>query len=167
MKAHDIPKITKRFKGNIYNIHLDIRQWKTFKSRQKFNWDCVRFSPNNKNTVPREPGIYAFVVSWTPSKAPPHGYILYIGIAGHTKSTSTLRARYTQYLREQRNASGRPRVVFMLNEWKEDLFFYYAPLPNSKSNLRMIESRMISAIIPPVNQKDFDTYIDKPRRAAF
>jgi len=55
----------------------------------------------------------------------------------------------------------------MLVEFAEDLKFYFACMPAAKSRLKEIESRLLSAIIPPVNQNDFEAEVSVARKAAF
>jgi len=55
----------------------------------------------------------------------------------------------------------------MLMEFSSDLKFYFAALPSAKSTLEDIETKLLSAIIPPVNQVDFEAEVTVARKAAF
>ena len=65
-------------------------------------WDSIRFGDAEKCKVPNDKrGIYAFAVCQLSDVLPPHGYILYIGIAGRDSNRS-LRERYEDYLNEKK-----------------------------------------------------------------
>ena len=98
----------------------------------------------------QERGIYAFTLELTGLKLPPHGYILYVGIAGDT-SGSSLQKRYGQYLQELRSESGRPAVFYMMRNWPDDLFFNFVALPNKKVDLAKLERAFINSVMPPAN----------------
>jgi hypothetical protein len=55
----------------------------------------------------------------------------------------------------------------MLVEFADDLKFYFAAIPSAKTYLQDIETKLLSAIIPPVNQKDFEAEVSVGRKAAF
>lgn len=165
--AIDIVKLTKRFKGDSYGFYLNLKKWKKFKTRYKLDWQKVRFNEANRTSIPQKPGLYFFVLAIEPSKLPDHGYILYVGEAGHGSSGNTLRNRYNDYLRDQRTGSGRPRVVYMLQEWEEDLFFHYVDLEKAKSEIKGIEEKIINALIPPINISDLQIENRVAVKAAF
>ena len=57
------------------------------------NWESVMYGRTELNRVPDDKrGVYAFAISQGSNVLPPHGYILYIGIAGR-HSGRPLRAR--------------------------------------------------------------------------
>ena len=62
------------------------------------NWKSVAYGRAELTKVPNDKrGVYAFAISQESNVLPPHGYILYIGIAGRD-SDRPLRARYREYL---------------------------------------------------------------------
>ena len=163
----DPVKAGKLFKANQTAFFLDTRKWKSFRTRYNVDWTFVPFHKDRVDEVPTEPGLYAFVVSSDHPKLPIHAYILYVGQSGHGTSASNLRKRFKEYLREQRLGSPRPAVERMLVEFADDLKFYFAAIPGAKAYLEDIETKLLSAIIPPVNQKDFEAEVSIARRAAF
>lgn len=165
-RALDLIRRTKRLKGESYAFHLDIPAWRKFKPGITLNWQRVKFDPDSKASVPAVRGVYAFTLEMEDLGLPPHGYILYFGITGN-KSKAHLRKRYAQYLREAKTGVGRPRAVYMLNEWPNDLFFNFMPIPDGSVDLAAIESSFLDSIIPPINVADFAADIGAAKKAAF
>ena len=160
-------KAGKLYKANQTAFFMDTKKWRSFRTKYKLEWDVVPFQADKKGSVPTEPGLYAFVVSCDHPKLPMHAYILYVGQSGHGDSNHNLRKRFADYLRYQARGSSRPAVDRMLMEFSSDLKFYFAALPSAKSTLEDIETKLLSAIIPPVNQVDFEAEVTVARKAAF
>ena len=165
-RQHDIVNFTKKYKGDLYEFFLDLKRWRKFKTRHNLTWQKLSFGEATRAFVPKERGIYAFTVELAPSKLPMHGYILYMGITGDT-SGANLYKRYAQYLRQMKNKDGRPRVSMFLENWADDLFFNFVPLPNPRVDLAKLERDFLNAVIPPINIKDFSAEITAVRAAAF
>ena len=163
----DPVKLAKHYKANQTAFFLDLKKWRSFRTRYNLDWDVVPFRPERRDDVPEEPGLYAFVVSSDHPKLPPHAYVLYVGQSGHGDSQHNLKKRFGDYLRDQRNGGGRPAVCRMLIEFKDDLKFYFAAMPNAKAELEDVETKLLSAIVPPVNQNDFEADVKVARKAAF
>lgn len=142
---------------------LSPERWRTAASSINLNWDWVPFDEKSKPNIPPERGLYAFVVEHTDAYFPPHGYIMYAGITGDQSPARNLRVRFGDYLREARTG-GRSRVVVMLNLFKDDVYFHYAPVPDCSQSLSVIEDEMLAAIIPPCNE-DFIAEIAPAVRA--
>jgi hypothetical protein len=166
-KPYDLIRATKDYKGNLHEFFLDLTQWRNFKSKHPLQWSKVRFDDSSRSSVAQERGIYVFTVELSPSDLPGHGYIMYVGITGADASLATLRTRYGQYLRQQKKQRGRPAVTMMLVNWKNDLFFNFAPLPNAAADLPAIETAFLEAIIPPVNKAYLSAKVRNPKAAAF
>ncbi len=162
----DLVEHTKKYKGDLHGFFLSMSAWRTFKTRYKLTWQRERFAEANHGKIPQERGIYAFTVELSPSKLPPHGYILYVGITGDT-SAATLRSRFAQYVGHLKKKDGRPAVLYMLDNWSGDLFFNFVPMPNKNVDLAKLEKAVINAIMPPVNKRDFEADIAAPKAAAF
>lgn len=165
-KHHDLVDHTRKYKAELYSFFLDLKSWRQFKSKHKLTWQKLRFGATNHGAVPKERGIYAFTVELEPSQMPMHGYLLYVGITGDT-SDANLYKRYAQYLRQRKNKDGRPRMYIALENWADDLFFNFVPLPSPSVNLAKLEKDLINAVKPPVNITDFDAEIMAVRKAAF
>ena len=132
-------------------------QWDTFSPPTELRWRCLKFCPSNRSRVPSHSGIYAFVVRKQPSAFPPHGYIMYVGMAGRDGGGS-LQARYSNYFSEKRTLK-RPKVHYMLNKWAGHLYFYYAPIKKTACDIHKLEQHLCDAIIPPCNINDFSARI--------
>jgi hypothetical protein len=166
-KTYDLVDVTKAYKGELREFFLDLKRWKRFKSRYKLSWQKTRFNAVSRASVARERGIYVFTIELSPSKLPAHGYIMYVGITGAGPSAETLYSRYGRYLADLRTGEGRPAILFMLNNWRDDLFFNFVPLPNRAVDLRKLEKAFIGAIVPPMNKSDLEATIRKAKAAAF
>ena len=110
-------------------------------------------------------GIYAFAICHMSDVLPPHGYILYIGIAGHDSKRS-LRDRYKDYLNE-RTVQKRDRIARMIGTWYEVLRFYFAPVGDdlSSDDLKKIERQLNTALLPPFSVGDIDADVKSQLRA--
>lgn len=163
---HDLVNHTKKYMGERHPFFLDFTSWRKFKSRYRLDWQKLRFGDADHMRVPKERGIYVFTLELAPGKLPMHGYILYVGITGDD-SDQNLYKRYSQYLLDRKNEEGRPAVLFMLMNWRDDLFFNFVPLPNKSIDLARIERTFIDAVRPPINRRDFAATIRSARAALF
>ncbi|WP_157076005.1 hypothetical protein [Erwinia persicina] len=159
---NDLLANTDHHKANLWSVYLDLMKWREFQATCPMTWTRFRFTSGNRPLIPKERGIYVFTVALDPAPLPEHGYILYMGITGDD-SGSNLYKRYGQYLGLQK----RPRVYNMLERWKGDLFFSFVPIPDKRMSLSKIETAFLSAIRPPVNDRDFEASVSHARRAAF
>lgn len=95
-----------------------------------------------------------------------HGYIMYMGITGDTGSAN-LRKRYARYLLDLKNEDGRPKVLYMLQQWSDELFFNFVPNPDSSISLADIERSFLNAVAPPIIERDFEADLSAARKATF
>lgn len=165
-KHHDLVDHTKRLKADAYEFYLDLTSWRKFTSAARLDWQKLRFGNAAVPNVPQERGIYAFTLELDPSQLPAHGYIIYVGITGNT-SNANLRKRFNQYLAQLKNKDGRPRIYFMLANWKDDLFFNFVSIPDKNVDLAKIERDFLNAVMPPANQADFGGKIKAAKAARF
>ncbi len=165
-KHLDLVDHTKRLKAEAYEFYLDLTSWRKFRSAAQLNWQKLRFGNAAAPNVPQQRGIYAFTVELDPSQLPAHGYIMYVGITGN-KSNANLRRRFNQYLANLRNKDGRPRIYFMLDNWKDHLFFNFVPISDKNVDLVTIERDFLNAVMPPANQADFGGRIMAAKAAKF
>ena len=163
----DLVKATKKLKGEYHEFHIDLKRWRTFRTRHRLNWQKVRFEKASQSDIPEQRGIYVFTIELEPSKLPIHGYIMYVGITGHESANANLKKRFGQYLGHQRNDTGRARMRYLLRNWRSDLFFNFVPLPSTNIDLEKLEMAFISAVIPPVNRTDFEADLAPQMIAAF
>jgi len=113
--------------------------------------------PNDKR------GLYAFAICHPSQVLPPHGYILYIGIAGRN-SDRPLRARYKDYLNAKK-VKKRARIARMIGTWHEVLRFYFAPVDDdlSTEDLQEIEKQLNTALMPTFSEGDLEADVKKKR----
>lgn len=129
-------------------------------------WQCIRYGRSELSQVPTDKrGIYAFVVSQPSPVLPPHGYVMYIGIAGR-KSDRSLNARYRDYLNPQKIMK-RQRIARMIANWREVLRFCFAPVDSSitSEQLEEMERQLSTAMLPPFSDGDLEATTKSKRRA--
>ena len=129
-------------------------------------WDSIRYGNAELNKVPNDKrGVYAFVVNQPSALLPPHGYVLYIGIAGRD-SERPLRERYRDYL-NQRKVLKRSAIAYMIANWREVLRFFFAPVADdfSSQDLKQLEIQLNTALLPPYSKADVEAEVRKMRRA--
>ena len=120
-KRFDPVRLAKYYKANQTAFFLDIKKWRSFKTLHKIDWEVVPFRTESRDKIPKEPGLYAFIISSDHPKLPPHSYVLYVGQSGDGTSQHNLRMRFGDYLRDQKNGASRHAVDRMLIEFKDDL----------------------------------------------
>lgn len=129
-------------------------------------WGSIKYGAEDVENIPDDKrGIYAFAICHENEILPPHGYILYIGIAGRDSERS-LRDRYTDYL-NVRKVMKRARIARMIGHWHEVLRFFYAPISDdiSSKELQELEKKLNSALLPPFSEGDLDADTKNKRRA--
>lgn len=153
---HDFDRNLRDLKHFEQRVVLSPKQWSSFVPPVPLDWQSVQFTGANRSNVPKERGIYAFVVQFqdhsvNPLRLPQHGYIMYVGITGHIGVTRTLYDRFGDYARER---GKRIRIYSMLQKWSQHLFFHYATVPVGVA-LDQLELAINDAIIPPYVTGDF------------
>lgn len=129
-------------------------------------WQSVSYGDAELDKVPADKrGIYAFAVCRQNAILPPHGYILYIGIAGRG-SDRALRDRYRDYL-NPRKVIKRDRIARMIGTWHQVLRFFFAPVDDdvSSADLQLLEKQLNTAFMPPFSEGDLEAEIKRKRRA--
>ena len=129
-------------------------------------WDSISYGDAELDKVPDDKrGVYAFAICRQSAVLPPHGYILYIGIAGR-KSQRPLRERYKDYL-NQRKVIKRDRIARMIGTWHEVLRFFFAPVDDdvSSEDLKTLEQQLNTALMPPFSEGDLEATTKRRRRA--
>lgn len=130
------------------------------------SWDSISYGDSELNQVPNDRrGVYAFAVCHQSNVLPPHGYVLYIGIAGRNSDRS-LRERYRDYLTPGR-LSKRDGIKAMIGRWHEVLRFFFAPVGDdfSSDDLQKLERQLNTALIPPYSVRDMDADVKRKRKA--
>lgn len=129
-------------------------------------WESIKYGKDEIDKIPNDKrGIYAFSIHHPSQVLPPHGYILYIGIAGRNSNRS-LKARYKDYL-NPRIVIKRERIARMIGTWREVLRFHFAPIDDSMTSeqLEQLEKDLNTALLPPFSEGDLDADTKKKRRA--
>ena len=129
-------------------------------------WDSVSYGEEELDKVPdNKRGVYAFAVCQQHEVLPPHGYVLYIGIAGRD-SERPLRERYKDYLNAKKIMK-RTKIAFMIGNWHQVLRFFFAPVDDdvSSADLQKLERQLNTALLPPYSDRDMDADVRDKRRA--
>ena len=129
-------------------------------------WDSVSYGDEELDRIPDDRrGVYAFAVCRNSAVLPPHGYILYIGIAGKD-SQRPLRERYKDYLNVKK-VRKRARIARMIGTWHQVLRFFFAPVGDdvSSEDLKTLEKQLNTAIMPPFSEGDLEAETKQKRRA--
>lgn len=125
-------------------------------------WEVRRATPALGRRLPRTAGLYMFV--WRPyfrltlsdgaSQALP--FVLYVGRAGGSDNSNTLRARYAEYAELLRPISDPVPAPLARNSRLKELFaiapleFWYCA-PSEVGALPLLERRLIDVLLPPGN----------------
>lgn len=130
-------------------------------------WDSVSYGEEEQlDRIPADKrGVYAFVICQNSDVLPPHGYILYIGIAGRD-SKRPLRDRYKDYLNPKK-VRKRARIARMIGTWHRVLRFFFAPVDDTVSaeDLKTLEKQLNTALMPPFSEGDLEAETKEKRRA--
>ncbi len=140
-------------------------RWKRFSSAHKLSWRSIAFSKTNRWRVPKEPGIYCFIVGHRIKSLPPVGYPLYVGVVGTKGTDRTLRQRFAEYVREKDDPGGRLHVRQFLRVFEGELAFFCAPWHVQPAKLLKSEKLLNDALMPAYSQKDFTATTSAQRRA--
>jgi len=156
--THDFVSRVDAMQADIRRFLLSPARWRSSKVKISIDWNYMQFNEANRQHIPRQPGIYAFVVRHLNDHFPAHGFIMYIGITGANANGRTLHDRYGDYLREKKKDK-RAKIHYMLNKYCDDIYFAYAAVTDQNINLEALELDINDAIIPPVVVKDFTAEI--------
>jgi hypothetical protein len=142
----------------VRNLILSPDNWKNYPNRIQLNWNRVLFREDQAKNVPDDiRGVYSFVVIPDIANHKDCSYLLYIG-----ETTRNFRQRFREYLDIQREGRRRVHIFEMLTNWRENLWFCYAPI-NPVGLIKDIEDDLLAAYLPPYN-RDFPATIRAPIR---
>jgi excinuclease UvrABC nuclease subunit len=110
------------------------------------SWKKIKFIARNLTKIPKQKGVYAFVLQPKYNNFPTMNYLFYVG-----KTNRTLKIRFSEYLKEK-DGIGKPRkkIHKMLNRYDNYLYFYFAPIIN-KTDVNESEERLLNTFVPHVN----------------
>jgi hypothetical protein len=147
-------------------VVLSPAMWGRYKSKRGLKWTKVRFDETSTLQIPLSRGLYAFVVSPPAEDFPPSNWLFYIGEVGAKGGEGrTLRARFNEYLGELTRMT-RPKVATYLNRYDGHIDFYYCELDWKAHPIKLIESKLITALWPDANRADWEVEF-RTVRAAF
>ena len=129
-------------------------------------WQAINYGAEDIEQIPDDKrGVYAFAIRIESQVLPPHGYIMYIGMAGR-RSYRPLRERYRDYLSPSkvRKRGGIARVI---GNWRQVLQFIFAPVDATftTEDLKRLEIQLNTALIPPYSEQDIEADVREKRRA--
>jgi len=132
--------------------------WKQLRLSVALEWSHYPFSAASAQSIPDQPGVYAFLIK--PSEAGSLGaaYLMYIG-----ETERGLRTRFKEYLLESASERIRPKLLRILPLYTGYLEFACAPVP-SLVTPRDVETTLIGAFLPPGNDK-IESSIGRTRKA--
>ncbi|MEI7937861.1 MAG: hypothetical protein WCK27_14325 [Verrucomicrobiota bacterium] len=143
---------TKPFKLGNYRVErlvLSPDHWQNFSPPQQLAWQFTKFSlANATNVTDTENGVYSFVVQPGIADHPACAYLMYVGKA----EDQTLRERFKQYFGHMVETSRRTNISKMLLLWKDNLWFYFAPVTD-KAKIDDTEQALLNAYLPPFNHR--------------
>ncbi|WP_342932323.1 hypothetical protein [Paraburkholderia diazotrophica] len=123
-------------------------------------WATERFPPTRRGDIPKEPGVYAFVVKSELFDFPLASGLFYVGKA------TCLYDRIAAYIGEQDKDfmdSKRPHVWRMVNQWKGHLLYLYTKTADVAA-AEALEDKMLSAFLPHFNRQ-FEASVSQTMRA--
>lgn len=156
MFENDYWDLVKDLKKHEIRFRLVPNHMTGYCSLTSLEWKGVPFSSKNYGAIPNKRGVYAFVIEWSETGLPPHGYIMYIGKAGD--GGHSLRKRFRDYFQDQKRPK-RPGIYRMLNYWGDVLKFYYAKIEDETIKLNDIERALNDALLPPYSKNDFSVRV--------
>lgn len=130
-----------------YTFPLWPQRWAAYSLPDLFNWEIYPFQPTQIEKIPSQPGIYSFVLQPGIASHSHCSYLMYIG-----KTERTLRQRFKEYFGEQDNPEGRPKLLKLLNLYKDYLHFCCLII-TKKERIMEIEKALINAFLPPCNDQ--------------
>lgn len=125
-------------------------QWNTIVDRYStLEWSEIKFCEENRDILNEVEGLYLILASPKKANATFINYFFYVG------ETDNLRRRFGQYLDKKDNPkSGQYKVYTIIEDFPENLYFYYIELPSyDQIRRREIENEFLTAFTPPINSK--------------
>lgn len=123
-------------------------------------WVRSDFPPNPRSSIPKQPGVYVFVVMTDVFDFPCANGLFYVGKA------TNLYERISAYIGDENKRflnSTRPLVWRMLNLWSGHLKYFYTTTDDVNA-AELLETQMMNALRPPFNRQ-YDATTSKTMRA--
>lgn len=140
-------RITRDYEFNLQWLPQYLEEFPQAMNGLALNWEKCKFIPDAQSLVPDSHGVYCFSINLG-QPFPKNIHIpLYIGKA----APGYLSERFNSYFDERRSLSGRPKVVVMLNKYRNKLFFWWAELP--RIHVDAVEEHLLMCCKPPCNER--------------
>jgi hypothetical protein len=144
---------------------LSPKMWKRWNTIPHLEWKEVEFNASASSALPRERGLYCFIVRPKLQSAGPQlGFPMYVGETGDT-SKSHLRKRFGDYLQEKTKMK-RTKFAVMFDQLDGCIYFAYAEVSDRSVSLRALETRLSDALQAPLSSDDYSAEL-RAARAAF
>ncbi|MBS0016862.1 MAG: hypothetical protein KFF72_10970 [Arthrospira sp. SH-MAG29] len=111
----------------------------------KLEWKNCKFVKDAQVQIPDKQGVYCFSIKLGRPFPEDIHLPLYIGKA----APGYLSERFESYFKERENIQGRTKIVFMLNKYKNELYFWWAVLP--RRDVDTVEEHLLMCCHPPCN----------------
>ncbi|WP_368211518.1 hypothetical protein [Aeromonas sp. s10] len=149
------------FHGSIFEVRMQYstKAWNAA-ALSRHLWTELAFPPNPRSSVPKQPGVYVFIVRPKLFGLFQTSGLLYVGKA------TNLYERVGAYISEvnkRHSMSNRPHIWRMLNVWNGHLHYIYTTTP-TVADAENLEERMLEALLPYFN-KEFPAETSRRQRA--
>lgn len=121
-------------------------RWAKLQLACNLDWSIVPFSEASETLLPLALGVYAFLIR-PQLVGLDLMYLMYIG-----KTDRTFRERFREYLKERDSGQIRPKLLKILPQYPDHLFFAYAEVPAGHS-AKDVETALLRAFVPPGNDQ--------------
>lgn len=139
--------------------HFFPARWGGVASLKTLRWSKPnKWTGKRSSALPKNVGVYAFLLVPDLPGGPDGVYVLYIGMT----SKQSIRQRYADYVREAKQFRGRLRIRNMFLNWPKHLWYTYAETTATEAG--PAEAALRSALIPPFNN-DIAADINAARKA--
>ncbi len=158
-------ELGRQFRSCRRSFILHVQSWEGYAPEQTLRWQSVPYESDLQAVEDR--GVYAFVLEanrHAPGAFPPYSCVLYVGETGNI-GKETLRSRLAKY-RNKKAQRERARIWSIIEQWSTSLIFYYAVV-NEGLSTKVCETRLLDALLPPANKRDFSAVVSKARAYAF
>lgn len=111
-------------------------------------WNRLEFKKDNASKIPKQKGIYCFVLQPKTHRFFATRYLFYVG-----KTNRTLFIRFGEYIQElEGKRKSRSKIKEMLDVFDGYLYYYFTTL-DTKEQVNEIEDKLIDTFVPHVNTK--------------
>lgn len=123
--------------------------WRTFVHEQfPCAWRTIKLDESGKSdpVLTKRAGIYTLLLQPDIARHPACSYLMYVG------QTHNLRQRFHNYSVTEKKRRKRPNVYRMLNMYDGFIWFCFTEVDEAR--LTEYENALMSAFVPPVNDKN-------------